>query len=113
MEELAAEAAERTSRLLGPGARSGVVVVGLSGVRRTRNLALVFIDASVSDNTQREMARLTEHGTRVLRCACLGDLTRTMGREDASVVGVKAGPLARGIVKLLPDSNTTTQSRGA
>ena len=97
MEELPAAAATRASRLIGVGARSGVVVVGLSGVRRTRELALVFLDASVSANTQREMTRLEGQGARVFRCAALADLTRSMGREDVSVVGVKAGPLAEGM----------------
>lgn len=97
MEELPAGAAARASRLMGVGAQSGAVVVGLSGVRRTKGLALVFLDASVSDNTQREMTRLERQGARVFRCAALTVLTRTIGREDASVVGVKAGPLAEGM----------------
>jgi hypothetical protein len=102
MEDLAADAAEGVSRLMGVGAQSGAVVVGLSSVRRTKGLALVFLDASVSDNTQREMARLERQGARVFRCAALTELTRTMGREDASVVAVKSGPLAKGMTKLLP-----------
>ncbi|HCL27551.1 MAG TPA: hypothetical protein DIC52_03835 [Candidatus Latescibacteria bacterium] len=102
MEELAAEQIARASRLIGVGAQSGAVVVGLSGVRRTRGLALVFLDASVSANTQREMTRLERQGARIFLCAQLADLTRPMGREDVSVVGVRSGSLARGMAKLLP-----------
>ena len=43
------------------------------------------------------MTRLERQGARVFRCAALTVLTRTIGREDASVVGVKAGPLAEGM----------------
>jgi hypothetical protein len=101
MEELPTGAAARTSRLMGVGAQSGAVVVGLSGVRRAKGLALVFLDASVSDNTQREMTRLERRGARVFRCTALADLTRTIGREDVSVVGVKAGPLAEGMRNII------------
>ncbi len=100
-EELTAAAAHGVSRLMGVGVRSGAVVIGLSGVRRTRDLALVFLDASVSDNTQRELIGLRHRGVRVIRCADLGDLTRAIGREDASVAGVKAGTLADGMLQVL------------
>jgi hypothetical protein len=103
MMDLEAESVIRASRLMGVGAQSGAVVVGLSGVRRTRGLALVFVAASVSENTQREMGRLENQGARIFRCEDLADLTRTMGREDAKVVGVKSGPLAKGIEKVLPE----------
>lgn len=104
LEELTPEAAQAVARLMGVGAQSGAVVIGLSGVRRTRGLALVFVDASVSANTQRELSRLQAQGARVFRCADLTDLTRSIGREDASVAGVKAGTLAQGMQKILPDS---------
>jgi hypothetical protein len=102
MEELTVAETLGASRLMGVGAQSGAVVVGLSGVRRTKGLALVFVDVSVSDNTRREMSRLERHGARVFLCAELAELTRTIGREDASVVGVKAGTLAKGMMKTLP-----------
>lgn len=102
MEDLPDEAAARAARLAGVGARSGAVVVGLSAVRRTKDLALVFVDASVSQNTQRELDGLTRRGARVLRCADLGTMTAPMGRTDASVVGVRRGPLAAGMIDLLP-----------
>lgn len=104
MEELSSEAAARAASLIGVGAQAGAIVVGLSGVRRTKGLALLFVDASVSDNTQAELARLTRRGTRVFRCASLAILTGVVGRQDASVLGVKAGSLARGILgKLQPN----------
>ncbi len=87
---------------MGVGAQAGTVVVGLSGVRRTRDLALVFLDASVSANTQGELAHLQSRGVRVFRCDDLSELTGSMGRQDASVVGVKVGPLAEGMMKALP-----------
>ena len=106
MEGLTAAEALGASRLMGVGAQSGAVVVGLSGVRRTKGLALVFVDVSVSDNTQRELSRLERHGTRVFLCAKLAELTRPIGREDASVVGVRAGTLAMGMMKTLPPKST-------
>ena len=102
IEDLPVEDAARASRLIGVGARSGAVVIGLSAVRRTKDLALVFLDAGVSDNTQRELAHLSTKGARILRCADLGALTGVMGRLDASVVGVRRGPLAKGLADLLP-----------
>lgn len=91
----------RASSLIGLGARSGAVVVGLSAVRRTRGLALVFVAETISENTRRELARLQRDGARVFLCRSLEAMTAAMGREDASVVAVRAGPMAEGILARL------------
>ena len=87
--------------LIGIGCKSGDTVAGLSGVRRTRGLALVFVDAGLSPGTVAELRQLERHGTRVLEVPSLSDLTTCMGREDLSVVGVKRGSLATGIEQKL------------
>ena len=101
MEEVSPQVLARASSLIGLGARSGAVVVGLSAVRRTRGLALVFVAETISENTRRELARLQRDGTRVFLCRSLEALTAAMGREDASVVAVRAGPMAEGILARL------------
>ncbi len=101
LEEVSPQVVARASSLIGLGARSGAVVVGLSAVRRTRGLALVFVEATVSANTQKELARLEQGGARVFRCPSLAPLTAAMGRQDASVLAVRAGPMAVGILARL------------
>lgn len=92
------EAAARAAPLMGVGAQSGAVVTGLSGVRRARDLALVFVAATVSDNTRRELAR---RDCRLLLCPSLEPLTAPLGRGDVSVLGVRRGTLADGIERRL------------
>ena len=101
LEEVSPQILARASSLIGLGARSGDVVVGLSAVRRTRGLALVFLADTISENTLAELARLQRQGTRVFRCPSLAALTGGMGREDASVVAIRAGPMADGILARL------------
>ena len=90
--------------LIGIGCKSGDTVAGLSGVRRTRGLALVFVDAGLSPGTVAELRQLEHHGTRVLEVASTRELTARMGREDLSVVGIKRGALARGIERKLAEA---------
>jgi len=101
LEEVTPQSLARASSLIGLGARSGAVVVGLSAVRRTRGLALVFMAETISQNTRRELARLQRDGARVFLCRSLEAMTAAMGREDASVVAVQAGPMAEGILARL------------
>ena len=92
--------------LVAIGGQSGDTVVGLSAVRRTRGLAFVFVDASISDNTLSELGRRRREGTRVLRVPSMPELAARLGRTDVSVLGVKAGPLAAGVArKLQPGTN--------
>ena len=106
LEEVGSQVIARASSLIGLGARSGAVVVGLSAVRRAGDLVLVFVAASVSANTQKELSRLRRKGARVVRCHSLEPLTAAMGRQDASVVGVRTGPMAAGILaRLEPESD--------
>ena len=72
-------------------------------MRRTRELAYVFIDGGIAANTLRELERLRRSGTEVYRVASLKRLTRPLGREDALVVGIKRGGLAQGIAGRLAD----------
>ena len=61
----------------------------------------MFLAASVSANTQKELSRLERDGVRVVRCPSLEPLTAAMGRRDASVLGVREGPMAAGILARL------------
>ena len=97
MPELDAESAARLASLVAIGRQSGDTVVGLSGVRRTKGLAYVFADAGLAAGTWRELERLRRQGVRLFRLESLQVLTRSFGREDALVVGVKRGNLAQGI----------------
>lgn len=101
MEEVSPQILARASSLIGLGARSGDVVVGLSAVRRTRGLALVFMAETLSENTRTELARLEKQGARVFRSPSLAALTGAMGREDVSVAAVRAGAMAEGILARL------------
>ena len=101
--ELSAETAGALASLVVIGEKSGDKVVGLSGVRRTRELAYVFIDGGIAANTLRELERLRRSGTEVYRVASLEPMTRALGREDALVVGIKRGGLAQGIAGRLAD----------
>ena len=97
VEELDAAVAASLASLVGIGCQSGDTVLGLSAVRRTKELAFVFVDSSLAAGTQRELARLGRFGTRVYRVSPLSQVTQKAGREDVSVVGVRKGALADGI----------------
>jgi len=89
--------ARSLSPLLGIGCRSGDTIVGLSSVRRAAKLAFVFASGGLAPRTLRELAGLAGGGTRVYQVAEIAVLTRSFGREDAQVVGVVPGDLARGV----------------
>lgn len=93
--------ARALASLLGIGCRSGDTVVGLSAVRRAGKLAYVFLSGDLAQRTLRELAGLQMQGTRVFQVVPIQALTRAFGREDAQVVGVKCGDLARGLEKRL------------
>jgi hypothetical protein len=99
--QLDAARAQALASLLGIGCRSGDTIVGLSKVRRAGKLAYVFASGDLAQRTLRELARLQAQGTRVFQVEHIQALTRTFGREDAQVVGVKRGDLARGLAKRL------------
>ena len=101
MDELAAQQATAIAPLLGIGCRSGDTVVGLSGVRRVENLAYIFADKNLAERTLRELQEQKNKGVRAFGVADFSLLTRVCGRDDARVVGVKAGSLAAGIEKRL------------
>ena len=87
------------SALLGIGCRSGATVVGLSAVRRAKGLAFVFASSELAQRTLRELARLERGGTHVFQVQPMEVLTQGFGREDAQVIGVLRGDLARGLAK--------------
>ncbi len=91
------------SALLGIGCRSGATVVGLSAVRRAKTLAFVFVSSHLAPRTLRELARLERGGTCVFQVQAMEVLTQSFGREDAQVVGVLRGDLARGLAKHLKE----------
>ena len=101
MDELAAQQATAIAPLLGIGCRSGDTVVGLSCVRRVENLAYIFADKNLAERTLRELQEQKNKGVRVFGVEDFSLLTRVFWREDARVVGVKAGSLAAGIEKRL------------
>ena len=89
--------ARSLSPLLGIGCRSGDTIVGLSAVRRAAKLAFVFASGELAPRTLRELTGLAGGGTRVYQVTKISALTRSFGREDAQVVGVVPGDLARGV----------------
>ncbi|MBT3345466.1 MAG: hypothetical protein HN712_06155 [Gemmatimonadetes bacterium] len=102
LETLTREQAQAVAALIAMGAQGGVTVLGLSGVRRTREVRVVFLDVTVSQNTQQELGKRTRSGCRVFLVDGLEVITSRMGREDARVLAVKPGPLADGVMAKLP-----------
>ena len=101
--ELTGEKVARIASLVGIGRKSGDTVVGLSAVRRTRDLGFVFMDAQVSQNTARELAGLRQRGVRVFRAASLLPMTQVFGREEVLVIGIRRGGLTQGIAGRLEE----------
>ena len=99
--------AERLAPLLSIGGKSGDTVVGLSAVRRTRDLAFIFAGATVGENTWRELLQRESRGARVLRVEDMEVLTRGLGRTDASIIAIKSGSLAQGVAGRLADTTTS------
>ena len=97
MTELDGEAAASLASLVGIGCQSGDTVMGLSAVRRARELAFVFADSAMAEGTLAELSRLRSSGTRVYRVTPLRQMTAAAGREDVLVLGIKPGSLADGI----------------
>ena len=87
------------SALLGIGCRSRATVVGLSAVRRAKGWPLYLPAASSPSGTLGELARMERGGTRVFQVQVMEVLTQSFGREDAQVIGVLRGDLARGLAK--------------
>lgn len=110
MQSLSRAQASTIASLVAMGAQSGATVMGLSGVRRSRDLELVFVDVSISANSQQELARLSVHGVRVFLVDGLDSITTRMGRDDVHVLGVKEGDLAAGIVAKLPPPESVEET---
>ena len=90
------QAAALTS-LVGIGCKSRDTVLGLSAVRRVKQLAYVFVSVSTAAGTVRQLAALAQGGTQLFLVQEMEALTRSCGRPDVLVVGIKPGGLARGI----------------
>ena len=95
------EEVEAIAPLIGIGCQSGVIVMGLSAVRRVAAFAFVFVAQDLAPGTLRELQR-RHSGSRLFRVADMSKLTGAAGRADVSVFGVKPGPLADGIAAKLP-----------
>ncbi len=72
-------------------------------MRRAKGLAFVFASSDLAARTLRELARLEHRGTRVFQVRPMAGLTQGFGREDAQVIGVVRGDLARGLAKHLKE----------
>ncbi|MGY8824675.1 MAG: hypothetical protein ACKVJG_12195 [Candidatus Latescibacterota bacterium] len=105
MDKLEEQQAVAIAPLLGIGCSSGDTVVGLSSLRRTEKLAYIFADAALAERTLRELEEWQKKGACVFGLEEFTLLTRAFGREDARVVGVKRGSLAKGIKKRLNKGN--------
>ena len=68
-------------------------------MRRAKGLAFVFASSDLAQRTLGELARLERGGTRVFQVQVMEVLTQSFGREDAQVIGVLRGDLARGLAK--------------
>ena len=99
--QLPAAALQGAASLGGIGLRAGHLVVGLSAVRRTSDLALVLLVAGISPHTRRELASLVRRGVRVFQVDDLEPLAAPMGRPGIRVLGIKAGPFASGMARRL------------
>lgn len=101
---LGREEARAIAPLVGIGGKSGDTVVGLSALRRSRPLAYVFAAPGLAEGTLRELAGWGREGARVYRVETWAELAGPIGREDALVIGVKAGSLAQGLERRLQAS---------
>ncbi len=93
--------AEAIASLVAIGRRSGDTVVGLSTLRRTKNLTMILADESLALRTFNELEVLTKDGSGVFRLTDILSLTSRFGREDIRVIGIVKGSLANGILKKL------------
>lgn len=89
--------------LLGLGARSGVLVLGTSGVRaalQRDELALVIVASDASMRTGEKVVRLAAaKGVTILTGPAAAALGRRLGRSDPlQAVGVRDRRLAGGII---------------
>lgn len=113
IQQLTREEAAAVASLVAMGAQSGDTILGLSGVRRAHQLKVIFIGDGVSDNTLQEMGRQVRTGARVCRVTGLDVITTRMGREDVSVLAVKSGSMADGILRKLPPHQQVDQQHHA
>jgi len=101
IKDLNLQTTEAIASLVAIGRRSGDTVIGLSSVRRTKRLALVFANGSLALRTINELEELTKDGFGVFRVNDFLSLTDRFGRTDIRVIGVVRGSLADGIFKKL------------
>ncbi|NKB66886.1 MAG: hypothetical protein GKR89_07495 [Candidatus Latescibacteria bacterium] len=90
------QAAALTS-LVGIGCKSRDTVLGLSAVRRVKQLAYLFVSVDTAPGTVGQLAQLERQGTRLYLVDGMEALTRSCGRPDVLIVGIKPGGLAEGI----------------
>jgi ribosomal protein L7Ae-like RNA K-turn-binding protein len=92
----------KTLRLVGLGARGGLVVVGVEQVRKgvmAGKVRLAVVAADVSHNSRDKIVPLlTARGISMIETASAIALGEAVGRETTAVVGVLDAKLARGIL---------------
>ena len=94
VERLGREAARSVASLVAIGRQSGATVVGLSAVRRTKELAFIFFDGNLSSGTVRELSRLAD---RLWELEEFEQIVQPFGGQNVHVIAIKQGELARGI----------------
>lgn len=87
--------------LVGIGGKSGDTVVGLSALRRSRPLALLFASPALGANTLAELAGWRREGALLFVVEEWQEVAGRVGRPDALVLGVRPGSLAEGIQRRL------------
>lgn len=92
------ERAAAAAPLIGQGCRSGDALLGLSAVRQAKGLALILADAGLAAGSRRQLGLGARRGTRLYLVEDLEVVTASIGRPDVRVIGVRRGPLARGIL---------------
>lgn len=103
-QRLGAEQVRAIAPLVGIGGKSGDTVVGLSALRRSRPLALVFAAPGLAQGTLAELTGWGREGAAVFRVEEWEELAGRLGRPDALVLGIRPGPLAEGICRRLGES---------
>ncbi len=90
--------------LVGIGGKSADTVVGLSALRRSRPLALIFASPELAEGTLAELAGWRREGALLFVVEEWEVVAGRVGRPDALVLGIRPGPLAEGISRRLQAS---------
>ena len=92
------DALAQAAALIGIGRRGGQVLTGLNAVRYARDLALIVVEESLAAGTRRQLAGGVGRQARLLVADSLAEWAAAAGAEGVQVVGLRRGPLAKGVV---------------